>query len=167
MDIQMIQKGMHYEKGQSYKLTFEAKASEARTLEVNLEKDTDPWTSYVGEAKTFELGTEKKTYELEFTMEEPTDEDGRISFNAGLATGSVFIDNVVIQKSDGKTDLAKVAVTLASERTFSVYNMKGAFVGKLSASCMGDVQVKLNAMNLEKGLYVVKDGHYNKVFSVK
>jgi len=166
-DVQMIQKGMHYEKGQSYKLTFEAKASEARTLEVNLEKDTDPWTSYVGEAKTFELGTEKKTYELEFTMEEPTDEDGRISFNAGLATGSVFIDNVVIQKSDGKTGLAKVAVTLASERTFSVYNMKGAFVGKLSASCMGDVQVKLNAMNLEKGLYVVKDGHYNKVFSVK
>jgi hypothetical protein len=166
-DVQMIQKGMHYEKGQSYKLTFEAKASEARTLEVNLEKDTDPWTSYVGEAKTFELGTEKKTYELEFTMEEPTDEDGRISFNAGLATGSVFIDNVAIQKTDGQTGLAKAGVTLATERTFSVYNMKGAFVGKLSATRMGDVQVKLNALNLEKGLYVVKDGHYNKVFSVK
>ena len=166
-DVQMIQKGMHYEKGQSYKLMFEAYASEARTFEVNLEKDTDPWTSYVGEAKTFELGTEKKTYELEFTMEEPTDEDGRISFNAGLATGSVFIDNVAIQKTDGQTGLAKAGVTLATERTFSVYNMKGAFVGKLSATRMGDVQVKLNALNLEKGLYVVKDGHYNKVFSVK
>ena len=166
-DIQMIQKGMHYEKGQSYKLTFEAFGSVARSLEVNLEKDTDPWTSYIGGGKTFELGTDKKTFELEFTMEEPTDQDGRISFNAGLATGSVFIDNVVIAKTEGKTGLAKTGALLVQDRTFSVYNMKGAFVCKLKGSRMGEVQAKLNAMNLEKGLYVVKDGHNNQVFSVK
>ena len=32
---------------------------------------------------------------------------------------------------------------------------------------MGDVQSKLNSMKLEKGLYVVKDGSFNKIFSVK
>ena len=166
-DVQMIQKGMHYEKGQSYKLTFDAYASVARSLEVNLEKDTDPWTSYLGEAKSFDLGTEKKTYEIEFTMEEPTDEDGRISFNAGLATGSVFIDNVALKKIDAITGIAKAGVVRAQERTFSVYNMKGAFVCKLSAVRMGDIQSRLNSMNLDKGLYVVKDGSLKKVFSVK
>lgn len=168
-DVQMIQKGLHYERGLSYKLTFEAYASAARTLEVNLEKDTDPWTSYIGGGKTFDLGTEKKTYEIIFTMEEPTDEDARISINAGLAMGSVYIDNVVLSKAsaDDLAGLANRVPVLNSERSYSVYNMKGSFVCKLKGARVGDVQAKLNAMNLEKGLYVVKDGHTNKVFSVK
>ena len=166
-DVQMIQKGLHYEKGQSYKLTFEAYASVARTLEVNLEKDTDPWTSYIGGGKTFDLGTEKKSYEIVFTMEEPTDEDARISINAGLATGSVFIDNVVLVKDDGTTVIANTGVVLFGERTYSVYNMKGAFVCKLKATRVGDVQALLNSMRLDKGLYVVKDGSFNRMFTVK
>lgn len=173
-DVQMIQNGMHYEKGQSYKLTFDAFASEARSLEVNLEKDTDPWTSYLGEAKTFDLGTDKKNFEITFTMKESTDENGRISFNAGLAKGSVYIDNVVIAKIDesevgggGTTSIAGKVLLQAGERTFSVYNMKGAFVCKLKATRMGDVQAKLDAMNIEKGLYVVKNGNFNRIFSVK
>ena len=166
-DVQMIQKGMHYEKGQSYKLTFDAYASAARTLEVNLEKDTDPWTSYLGEAKTFDLGTEKKTYEIEFTMGEPTDEDGRISFNAGLATGSVYIDNVVLKKIDGTTGIASADLALSHEGSFSVYDMKGVFVCKLSGVRTGDIQTRLNSMELDKGLYVVKGSHFSRVFPVK
>jgi hypothetical protein len=107
-------------------------------------------------------------------MKESTDENGRISFNAGLAKGSVFIDNVVIAKIDesevgggGTTSIAGKALLQAGERTFSVYNMKGAFVCKLKATRMGDVQAKLDAMNIEKGLYVVKDGAFNRIFSVK
>ena len=165
-DVQMIQNGMHYEKGQSYKLTFEASASAARSLEVNLEMDSSPYTSYLGEAKTFDLSTEKKTFELTFMMNEATDENGRISFNAGLATGSVFIDNVVLVKDDGKTGIAHKTPLLKIEKTFSVYNMKGAFVGKLPAHS-GNVQTMLNSMNLDKGLYVVKDGNVKRVYSVK
>ncbi len=177
-DVQMIQKGMHYEKGQSYKLVFDAYGSVARTLEVNLEKDTDPWTSYLGEAVTFELGTSSKTYEIKFTMNEATDDNGRISINAGLATGSVYIDNVKLEKitadevsnkepvTDDPSGLAKAHLTLASERTYSVYNTKGAFVGKLTARS-GEIQSQLNSMNLDKGLYVVKNGTTNRIFSVK
>ena len=166
-DVQMIQNGVHYEKGQSYKVTFDAYASVARTLEVNIEKDTDPWTSYLGEAKTFDLGTEKKNFEILFTMNEATDENGRVSFNAGLATGSVFIDNVVLSKVDGTIGIANDVRVLSGERTLDVYNMKGGFVCKLKGTRFGDVQSKLNSMKLEKGLYVVKDGSFNKIFSVK
>ena len=169
-DVQMIQNGMHYENGQSYKLTFDAYASVARTLEVNLEKDTDPWTSYLGEAKTFDLTTTKQTFEIQFTMNEPTDENGRISINAGLATGSVFIDNVVLTKIDKvepPSSIAGKVLLQAGEKTFSVYNMKGVFVCKLKATYMGEVQAQLNAMNLDKGLYVVKTGDFSRIFPVK
>lgn len=180
-DVQVIQKGMHYEKGQSYKLTFDAYGSVARSLEVNLEKDTDPWTSYLGEAKTFELGTTSKSYEIKFTMNEPTDENGRISFNAGLATGSVFIDNVKIEKIDKVEDdpvvvpedtnkvqgIAFKSIQLLGGQTFSVYNTKGAFVCKLNGVRMNDVQTQLNSMNLDKGLYIVKGNGAHRIFSVK
>ncbi|MCF0223064.1 MAG: carbohydrate binding domain-containing protein, partial [Fibrobacter sp.] len=176
---QVIQNGMHYEKGQSYKLTFDAYASVARTLEVNLEKDTDPWTSYLGEAKTFDLGTSSKTYEIKFTMNEATDENGRISFNAGLATGSVFIDNVKIEKitaeevnsgdkpGEDPADLVRNFALLNGTNSFTVYNIKGSFVCKLNDVRTTDVQSRLNAMNLDKGLYIVKSGNAHKVFTVK
>ena len=180
-DVQVIQKGMHYEKGQSYKLTFDAYGSVARPLEVNLEKDTDPWTSYLGEAKNFELGTTSKSYEIKFTMNEPTDENGRISFNAGLATGSVFIDNVKISKIDKVEDdpvvvpedtnkvqgIAFKSIQLLGEQTFSVYNTKGAFVCKLNGVRMNDVQTQLNSLNLDKGLYIVRGNGAHRIFSVK
>ena len=166
-DVQMIQNGVHYEKGQSYKVTFDAYASVARTLEVNIEKDTDPWTSYLGEAKTFDLGTEKKNFEILFTMNEATDENGRVSFNAGLATGSVFIDNVVLSKVEGTLGLAKNVRVLAGERTLSVYDMNGAFVCNLKGVRVNDVQSELNSMKLEKGLYVVKNGSFSRIYSVK
>lgn len=177
-DFQMIQNGVHYEKGQSYKLTFDAYASTARTLEVNIEKDTDPWTSYLGEAKSFDLEKTKKNFEIQFTMNEATDKNGRISFNAGLATGSVFIDNVVLAKIDKIEDpkgsgdddtkaLAKGKIQLNSERTFSVYNTNGSFVCKVKGAGLADVQVKLNSMKLDKGLYVVKNGSFNRIVTVK
>ncbi len=166
-DVQMIQNGVHYEKGQSYKVTFDAYASVARTLEVNIEKDTDPWTSYLGEAKTFDLGTEKKNFEILFTMNEATDENGRVSFNAGLATGSVFIDNVVLSKVEGTLGLAKNVRVLAGERTLSVYDMNGAFICNLKGVRVNDIQSKLNSMKLEKGLYVVKNGSFSRIYSVK
>ncbi|MCR5377491.1 MAG: carbohydrate binding domain-containing protein [Fibrobacter sp.] len=168
-DVQMIQKGLHYEKGQSYKLTFDAYASAARTLEVNLEKDTDPWTSYLGEAKTFELGTEKKNFEIKFTMNEATDEDARISINAGLATGSVFIDNVVLAKIDASdiTGIHSQRQVVASAKTYSVYSATGAFVCKLKGTHVGEVEAQLIAMNLTKGLYVVKSGNVKKIVAVK
>ena len=166
-DIQMIQNGIHYEKGKSYKVTFDAYASAARTLEVNIEKDTDPWTSYLGEAKTFDLGTEKKNFEILFTMNEATDENGRVSFNAGLATGSVFIDNVVLSKVEGTLGLAKNVRVLTGERTLSVYDMNGAFICNLKGVRVNDVQSKLNSMKLEKGLYVVKNGSFSRIYSVK
>jgi hypothetical protein len=167
-DIQVIQNGFHFEKGQGYKLTFDVSASANRTFEVNVEKDSNPFTSYLETAKTFDIGTEKKSFEIQFVMNEATDQNGRVAFNAGLSTGSVFIDNVVLSKVDAKdiVGLTKVRLSQSNERTFNIYNTKGALVCKLK-SRTGDIQKKLNSMNLEKGLYIARDGNFNQVFSVK
>ena len=167
-DIQVIQKGMHYEKGQSYKLTFDAYASTPRSLEVNLEKDTDPWTSY-STAKTFDLGTEAKTYEITFTMNEATDTDGRISINAGLATGTVYIDNVVLKKIDAgeASPIASQQILVVDAHSYKVFDIKGQFVCALKATGLSDVRAQLAGRNVARGLYMVKKGSSGEMISVK
>ena len=167
-DIQMTQNGFHFEKDQSYKITFDAYASAARTIEVDVRKNGSSRTRYLDSAMTFDLGSDKKNFELVFTMKADTDKNGLVTFNAGAATGSVFIDNVVLTKVDKvePDGIAKVGPVLTSEKTYNVYNMNGLFVAQVK-SRIGDVQKKLNSMHLEKGLYVVRNGGFSKVYSVK
>lgn len=99
-DIQLVQPGLFLEKGMSYKVTFDAYASSDRDLEVNVEMADDPWTSYLDELKHFSLTTTKQTFSFVFTMEEPTDVNGRLGFNVGTSTSSVFIDNVSVKFFD-------------------------------------------------------------------
>ncbi|WP_407442488.1 carbohydrate binding domain-containing protein [Fibrobacter sp.] len=97
--VQLIQHDLHLDKDQWYEVSFDASASAARTLEVNVEQHVDPWASYSGQ-KNFDLGTENKTFTLQFQMKETTDKDSRLSFNAGASTGTVYLDNVKIKKID-------------------------------------------------------------------
>jgi len=95
--IQLVQNGIILEQGKSYQVKFDAYASANRTLEANVEKDTDPWTSYLPAFQNFDLTTTKTTYSYAFTMTQPTDSNGRVSFNAGGSTESVFLDNISIK----------------------------------------------------------------------
>lgn len=67
---------------------------------------------------------------------------------------------------DSTAFIATKALLQNTDRTFSVYNTKGVFVCQLKAR-VSDVQTQLNAKQLDKGLYIVKDGSFNKIFSVK
>lgn len=66
-----------------------------------------------------------------------------------------------------KTSIANKAFMVSVEKSYSVYNMNGSFVCELKASRIGDVQSQLNSMRLDKGLYVVKNSDFNRIFSVK
>lgn len=94
--IQLIQAGIILEKGKSYQIDFDAYAPTARSLEVNVEKDTDPWNSYLASLQNFNLTSTKTAYKFQFTMEADTDSSSRISFNAGGATGLLYLDNIRI-----------------------------------------------------------------------
>jgi len=95
--IQLVQNGILLEQGKSYQVTFDAYASSKRTLEANVEQDVSPWTSYLPALQNFDLTTTKSPYSYTFTMTSPTDTNGRIGFNAGASTESVFLDNISIK----------------------------------------------------------------------
>ncbi len=95
--IQLVQNGIILEKGKSYQVKFDAYSSAKRTLEANVEQDVNPWTSYLLALQNFDLTTTKTTYSYTFAMTNPTDSNGRLSFNAGASTGNVFLDNVSIK----------------------------------------------------------------------
>ena len=96
--IQLVQNGIILQEGKSYQVKFDAYASAKRSLEANVEQDTSPWTSYLPALQSFDLTTTKTTYSYAFTMTNPTDSNGRIGFNAGASTESVFLDNVSIKE---------------------------------------------------------------------
>jgi hypothetical protein len=95
--IQLVQNGIILQQGKSYEVKFDAYASANRTLEANMEQDVNPWTSYLPALQNFNLTTTKTTYSYTFTMTNPTDSNGRVTFNAGASTKSVFIDNVSVK----------------------------------------------------------------------
>ena len=58
---------------------------------MNVELHVEPWTSYLFEIEQFNLTTEKQSYSFIFTMEQPTDPNGRLVFNAGASTEIYFV----------------------------------------------------------------------------
>lgn len=183
--IQMIQKGLHFEKGTSYKLVFDAHAAAAREIEVNVEMDDEPWTSYLPSTKKIEIGTEKKTYEVSFTMGETTDKNGRVSFNVGLSDVNVFFDNIKLMKidaseveeekedeKDGEKEENPTFVTAkfknGAMQNYKVYSVSGVLVGSFNASSFAEIKLQLNAMNLDKGVYLVRNKFgFSKVQQVR
>ncbi len=97
-DIQLVQAGIILEKDKSYELSFEAYAASNRDLELNIEMENDPWTGYLKAPESFNLNNTKSPYSLIFKMEQPTDSSGRISFNLGGATGTIYLDNIKIKQ---------------------------------------------------------------------
>lgn len=101
--LQMIQYAT-LTKGHTYKLSFDAKASAARAINLKFGGDDDNgWAVY---SDNFEssLKTELQHYEYRFTMNGTTDPAARLEFNLGLSTGTVWIGNVVLEETDQLSD---------------------------------------------------------------
>ena len=107
-DIQLIQNGILLENGKSYQVQFDAYAASDRTLEANVEQDVSPWTSYLDSLRTFNLTTTKTTYSYTFNMGAVTDSNGRVSFNAGASTETVYLDNISLKPLTAGIRSAKI-----------------------------------------------------------
>ncbi|MBQ8563771.1 MAG: carbohydrate binding domain-containing protein, partial [Firmicutes bacterium] len=104
--IQLMQKNISLYKGKKYKLSFDAKCSVDRSIELAAQRNgsqDDIWTEY-GKA-SFDLTSEYQTYTLEFEMTEENNLSAMITFSMGAINGEVitdshviFIDNVVLQE---------------------------------------------------------------------
>ena len=161
--VQLIQHDLRLVKDQWYEISFDASASAARTLEVNVEQHTDPWASYLKEKQNFELGTDTKNFKFNFQMTAATDTNSRLSFNAGAATGSLTLDNVVLKKIDApaesSTKIRQGALDNHVETVYGVFDMNGTFIGKIAAKSHDEVRGKLRMMVKRGGVYLIKSGN--------
>ena len=81
-------------KGKSYTVIFAMKAAAGRTIEVNVQMDNTPFTSY-GLAEEVTLTSSWQVFPYTF-IANVTADDARLSFSFGSDTNNIFIDAVSV-----------------------------------------------------------------------
>jgi glucose/arabinose dehydrogenase len=91
--VQLLQPNVPLTGNQVETLMFSARATGNRTIRVAFQRNSAPYPVYI--EKTFSVTTAWQTYTLTFT---PTTTDAKtlFNFNLGIATGSVWIDDVTL-----------------------------------------------------------------------
>lgn len=96
--VQLVQPELAMIKGSSYKISFDAKASEERDMIVCISAPTNGWIRYF-EDTLMTLSTDWETYEFEFDMTDKDDNNGRLEFNMGKrgSIADISIRNVRVE----------------------------------------------------------------------
>jgi hypothetical protein len=93
-DVQLLQSGLTLVPGQTYRVSFRAKAAAARAFEFSVSKNVDPWTLYTP-WQTYDstLGTDWQDYAVSFIAgsDVSTAPDTRVYFGVGPGTGTVWL----------------------------------------------------------------------------
>ncbi len=94
-DIQLTQPGIMLVEGREYLFEFAAWADESRPVEAKIAQNGDAYTNYSRIGLTA-LARNRKHYDYQFVMQDPTDADARIVFNMGGNTANVYIKDVSV-----------------------------------------------------------------------
>jgi beta-glucanase (GH16 family) len=106
-EVQLNQKGIQLVKGNDYKATFKARASEPRTIQVDFKSENGE-ASYSG-AQTIDLSTNMEEKTVSFTMpENVTDPNAQLVFNLGGHHADVYLDDIVLIKTSDKPDYGNI-----------------------------------------------------------
>ncbi|MBP2672157.1 MAG: Por secretion system C-terminal sorting protein, partial [candidate division NC10 bacterium] len=96
--IQLRQIPFDLTQGKRYIVAFDASASDARYMDVRLEKSTDPYTNYTRRG-LLQLTRETKRFAFSFQMIDPSDGSAQLVFNMGQSDRDVTIDNVDVREA--------------------------------------------------------------------
>lgn len=97
--IQLVQPGVPLKEGGKYKVSFDAKADDERTMIVDISGPDKSYVRYFDDTK-LNLTSNKENYSYEFTMNKEDDANARLEFNLGNqnSKANVEISNVRIEK---------------------------------------------------------------------
>ncbi len=105
--VQLKQTGLQFLKGNSYELTFDARASEGREIEVEFLSE-DGTVSY-SESVPIVLTTQMDVHTVEFTMtKDYSDVDGQLFFRLGGQSGDIYLDNAKLIQTSEYIDYSQV-----------------------------------------------------------
>lgn len=98
--VQVVQPDLPMEKGYHYRLTFDASATEPRTMIADISGPDNGYIRYFPDI-TVALTDTTQSYSYEFDMTNATDANGRLEFNLGNqnSTAQVRISNVRLEKT--------------------------------------------------------------------
>ena len=96
--VQLVSWDIPFEKGKSYRVTFDARAEEDRKIISCVTAPYVDWIRYYPDTE-FDVGPEWQTITYEFEMTDKTDPRGRLEFNLGKrgSTATVDITNVRVE----------------------------------------------------------------------
>ncbi len=105
--VQLKQGDVKLEKGKTYKLTFDAKASIDRVVSVVMQKNGGNWDTYSEGKGLYDLTTEWQSFENTFEMTHETDEKALFSVALGqsdteLDAHHVYFDNIKLVEVDAE-----------------------------------------------------------------
>ncbi len=98
-NIQLCMMPFKLENGNNYEVTFDARSSSPKNINVNFQKIGGDWPIY--SRASFDIETEMKTYSFKFYKRRPTDSYTRLQFNLSGSTGDVWISNVRVTEEEG------------------------------------------------------------------
>ena len=139
-NIQLTQTGIKLEQGKTYTLSFDARASSNRGIEVNIGMSNSPYSSYSG-ATTVNVTTTTQRFTKTFTMSGTTDLNARVEFNAGLASPTWYLDNVVLIEVSGLPKRTAIINTSLERGSVGVRQAQGGLM--LSMRESGKIRVSL------------------------
>jgi hypothetical protein len=192
-NVQLRQNGVPLIQGKKYIFEFDGWADVLRIAEIKVGQDVSPWTNY-SKIGLSAIGTTKKHYTFNFTMEDPSDFSSRVVLNVGTTTTDVYIQNVSL-KEDIDTGIEEenaikspASYTLyqnypnpfnpvtqiefylpeATEIKLSIYNVLGEEITRLKEGYLsaGRYQVSWNGHNTA-GQPVVSGIYYYKLETEK
>ncbi|MCQ2522032.1 MAG: family 16 glycosylhydrolase [Lachnospiraceae bacterium] len=96
--VQFLQANVPMKQGNTYRVTFDAKADEARTMITCVSAPNVGWIRYLPDT-SLDLTTEWQTYTYEFEMKDNSDATARLEFNMGNqgSTATIYLANVKLE----------------------------------------------------------------------
>ena len=98
--LQLHYKGLDLREGQTYTLSFAARAEGARTLSVAARRDVDPWT-FLDAETTIALDSNWKRFSYPFRAKNVLANHTRLSFNFGNSASDFQLGDVSLKSGNG------------------------------------------------------------------
>ncbi len=177
--IELIQYNVPLIQGRTYKIEFDARAAESRTIKFLLQQNGDPHTNY-SQTGSVVITNQMKHFEHEFTMQEPTDYYTRLNFQCGNNINDLWFDNISVIET-GVSSIKNVeeiptgfslgqnypnpfnpstninySIAVESNVKLAIYNILGEEVAVLrqGISSPGHYSAVFNGSELVSGVYI-------------
>ena len=96
--------GLTIVNGNTYTVTFQARAEGSRNIQAWVAMSEEPWVLYNSDFQ-YTLTNEWQTFTYTFTMNYPTDPLARLGFDFGTSDLDVYLDNVCLVEMVSSTDV--------------------------------------------------------------